>query len=529
MRSSRLFNHRDSIMALAAIAPAMLAASLAPAGGFAGFSEPVRWTTGAAPSDVHAADLNGDGRIDLAVINQGAATLTVLIGRGDGTFNRLADVPTAASPIALALGDFTDDQRPDVAVLSGAGATLAVHVNNGDGTFGAAEMRALSAPGHRIVSADFNADGCADLFVAHRDARRLTHLRSLGNGTFEPAHEFSVPHYPWCIETADVNGDGRPDLGVGLLSGGQNNAIRVYLNNGGAGFHAPVDSAILRQPVDLAFGDFNRDGVLDAAALDQPAGIVTSVVGAGNGSFSQQQFASADGRPEAIIATDMNNDGIDDVVSVHSYFNRVSTLIGRGDGGFHFTLWQPLPPQAMDVTFGDFDSDGFPDIAATHAFPQSDVVTVLLNQSLPGDAADLLDVQAHHGRIIFGPVENIQRSDNAALRASADEQGLDLRVTARTRVAQPQRLNLTIESQISANAGVEQVRLYNWKAERFDVAMQNQTGLGDRRSSALAIPAGPYIGPDGALLLSVRYFVPVLSVRSAHPEAMVDWVEIAVE
>lgn len=524
----RKLNHR-SITTRSVPAALLIAVSGAAAGDFAGYIEPVRWRTGAGPADVKAADADGDGLVDLVVINGAASTFTVLRGRGDGAFDRLADVPTVATPSALTLGDFTGDQRPDVAILSTAGSLLAVHVNNGDGTFGAAQVLALSSPGHDIVSADFNSDGRDDLFVAHRDARRLTHLASLGGGAFRIVEEFSTLHFPWCIEPADVNGDGRPDLGVGLLSGGQYNAIRILRNNGGAGFLAPIDSVILRQPVDLAFGDFNRDGVPDAATVDRHAGIVTSVIGAGDGSFSQQRFGSVNGQPEAIVAADMNNDGIDDVVSVHSYFNRVSTLVGLGDGGFAFPLWQDLPPQAMDVAAGDFDGDGFPDIAATHAFPQSDVITVLINDSLPGAAAHLIDVKAAEGRIIFGPVEDIERSDNVLLRARAEEQGLDLRVFAQSKVSDPERLNLTVESQINHRAGVEQVRLYNWSLKRFDVVMQHPTGLGDRRKRALAIDAASYVAVDGSIRVSIRYFVPVLTPRAAVPEAFVDWVEIAVE
>ena len=523
------------LIAAGSLTPVFVAGAGAIAGDFAGYTQPVRWTTGASPSDVHAADLNGDGLTDMLVINEAAATLTTLIGRGDGTFQRLADVPTVGSPRAMAVGDFTDDQRPDVAILSATGALLATHVNNGDGAFGVAQVQNLSARGDSIVTADFNDDGYGDLFVAHRDARRLTYLTGLGDGSFKVAQSFDVPHYPWCIDAGDLNGDGLPDLGIGLLSGGQTNAIRVLLNDAGAGFLAPVDSAILRQPVDLAFGDFNRDGVPDCATIDRHAGILTSIIGAGDGSFAQQRFVSVDGQPEAIVATDMNNDGIDDVVSVHSYFNRVSTLIGLGDGGFAVAVWQPLPPQAMDVAFGDFDGDGFHDIAATHAFAQSDVVTVLLNLSVPGAPAELLDVVAHTGQIIFGPVEYIERSDNTILRARSGVnpkrpgvQAIDLRVSARSTVKNAQIINLTIESQVDHYRGIQQARLFNWKTQQFDLVMQTETGLGDRINTMPAIDAGPYVGPGGAIELAIRFAVPVRTVRSFF-EAYVDWVEIAIE
>lgn len=533
MRPDSILHRTPRILALAPLTLIAAASSLW-AGGFAGFTQPARVPSGLHPSDVQVADVNNDQFADMLVLNQSQSTLTVLLGRGDGTFDRQPAVLTTSMPSAMAVGDFTDDQRPDVAVLSAAGATLAVHVNNGSGGFGVAEMLNIGAIGEGIVSNYFDADPCADLVIAHRYANRLTHLRSLGNGSFEVAATFETPHYPWSIETADVNGDSRPDIGVGLLPGGQGNAIRILLNDGNGGFLAPVDTPIARQLVDLTFGDFNRDDILDCATIDTSASAATVLRGDGTGAFASPQFYPFDGRPEEVEAFDVNDDGVDDVVAAHSYFHRVTTLVATGDGQFRFPVWQDVFAQAHDLAHGDFDGDGFNDIVVGHTLTGIDIVSVLVNRSIPGEAASLHDVRAAAGRIELGGVPDIEHSENGYLQAShtfgtVRAPGLiDLHVAARTDVASPALLNITLEAQITQDLGVEQLRLFNWQTRSFDAIMANKTGQGDRLNRVLGVDARPYVGPKGEIVASLRYSTDTRT-QFGRFAALVDWVEIAVE
>src|SRR5207245_10574092 len=73
------------------------------------------FSTGTSPVALVAADFNLDGRLDLVVANQGSNTISILLGNGDGTIGLRADVNTGNSPSALAAADFNQDNRPDVA------------------------------------------------------------------------------------------------------------------------------------------------------------------------------------------------------------------------------------------------------------------------------------------------------------------------------------------------------------------------------------------------------------------------------
>jgi len=520
-------------MACAVALPVTLSATLALAGGFAGYTDPVRWPVGLNPTDVQTADLDGDAHADLLITNI-AGRLTTLRGVGDGAFVTLGVAQTIAAPKALALGDFNGDHHPDAAVVSATGLQLAIHLNQGDGTFGSASLITLSAFADAVVSGDFNGDGRLDLYVSHINAHRLTLLLGDGTGSFQIDRTIDTPYYPYCIEAVNLNGDNATDLGVGLLSGGQDNAIRMILSDGKGGYLPPVDSSFIRQPVDLAFADFNRDEILDCVSVDKHAGIATVMQGNGDGSFSSPQYHPFDGQPEEVEAFDVNNDGVADVVAAHSYFHRVTTMVGLGNGQFLFPVWQDVGPQANDLTHADFDGDGFMDLAVAHGVPGVEIVSVLLNRSIPGAAAHLLDVSAAVGVIDLGFISDIEHSDNAYLMASAHPLGsvrtpglIDLRVAARTEEPNPALLNISVEAQISWD-GIEQVRLLNRLTRHYDVVMQNPSGLGDRINRVLGVDARPYIGKDGEIELSLRHTTMTRQPFSRF-SSFVDWVEIAVE
>jgi hypothetical protein len=75
------------------------------------------------------ADFNGDGKLD--VIATGAGTVSVLLGRGDGTLTTPIDHSADSSAEAVAVGDFNGDGRPDAAVANYSSNAVSVLVNDG--------------------------------------------------------------------------------------------------------------------------------------------------------------------------------------------------------------------------------------------------------------------------------------------------------------------------------------------------------------------------------------------------------------
>jgi len=71
-------------------------------------------------------DLNGDGRPDLVVANNGANTVSVLLGSGGGGFRSRSDFPTGAAPRSVAIADLSGNGTPDLTVANAVDATVSV-------------------------------------------------------------------------------------------------------------------------------------------------------------------------------------------------------------------------------------------------------------------------------------------------------------------------------------------------------------------------------------------------------------------
>ena len=200
--------------------------------------------SGCGQGPIAAADLNGDGNLDLVLANGDtdltlsfgkSGTVTVLLGKGDGTFLAGVDYTVGANATAVAVGDLNGDGKPDLAVsdfgggngLGPTGGALAVLLNNGDGTFQTAVKYTSGKGASWVVIGDFDGDGANDVAVLGRSSKTVTVYLGAGDGTLRNALTYGSGGDPVGMTMADLNADGKPDL---LVSDQLTNSILTLLN-----------------------------------------------------------------------------------------------------------------------------------------------------------------------------------------------------------------------------------------------------------------------------------------------------------
>jgi len=190
---------------------------------------------------VIAGDFDGDGLLDLVTANEGSDTLTVLSGDGTGAFRTTATVPAGGrGPWSLAVGDFDRDGTLDLAVAlwgyidcpSGcvqyvAGTTISVLLGRGDGTFGPPRPFTVGRGADSVIAADFDDDGILDLAVANGASGTVSVLVGRGDGTFNPAQHFGAGLGAMGMATGDFNGGGKLDLAV---ANEFSNSVSILIN-----------------------------------------------------------------------------------------------------------------------------------------------------------------------------------------------------------------------------------------------------------------------------------------------------------
>jgi hypothetical protein len=295
------------------------------------------------PVAVAVGDFNNDTKQDLAVANKGDYNVSILFGNGDGTFQSpvntdLGDYP----PLHLAAGDFNNDGKTDLAVATeNASASLKVLLGVGDGTFQTATSYGVGGTPRFIFVKDFNGDTRPDLAVSSGNNSgddKISVLLCQADGSFQPPASYAVaPGTPVSIASGDFNDDGRVDLvevcdsskKLGILLGQGDGTFQAVINiDGGVGFRSVV------------VGDFDGDGRADLA-IGNTGGHLSLLRGNGNATFRTsanydlgKKFGSLNRLPIMVVAKDLNNDGKLDLTAINERTSDLSVLLGNGDGTF---------------------------------------------------------------------------------------------------------------------------------------------------------------------------------------------------
>ncbi len=363
---------------------------------------------GDGPSAAVLADLSGNGRLDIVVSHIGENVVSVLLNNGDGTFQAPRDYAVGAFTLgtpstliglpnyrrALAVADLNGDGIPDIVVANHDSGDLSILFGRGDGTFAPQRRVAATAAPFSLGVGDVNGDGIQDLVVGDSTAgpTQGVVLLGRGDGTFAPPIPLGLPFGEAFdtanLQLADLNHDGKLDI----VYRNQLSGTFVMLGNGDGTFGPPVPIQP-RTGSGLTVADLNGDGNLDVVGTDPDADNLYYNLGNGDGTFQpvQEQGTSTVGRaPVAVAVTDFGSalpdgslgppDGQPDLIvadagtlaPAYTGPPEVILLPAQVDNhgqfaGFGNAIPLAMPKAPLDVQVGDLNGDGVPDVVVVDA------------------------------------------------------------------------------------------------------------------------------------------------------------------
>ena len=382
-----------------------------------------KFSVGTKPVAIAAGDFDKDrdGNPDLVVANELSNDVTLLIGRGAGSFFLLELVKPNEPPVAdfsyspaqpkageKVKFDGSSSTDPDGQVVSwswdfgdgktGTGRTVehaydkegqykvCLTVKDDKGAEGQACEQVTVAPSippatklptvgdepSGLASGDFNGDRKEDLAVVNQNSNNLSILLGNGDGKFSLGETVSTGRSPSAIVSADLNKDNQLDLAV---TNAGSNSVSILIGDGKGGFHGRGELPVGSNPMGLAVEDFDMDVKHDLAVANTSANNVSILLGNGDGSFKEARNTEALGNsPEKLAVADLNGDGKVDLAVASLNSGEIFILLGNGDGSFTMGTELAGLNHPRGLTIDDFNNDGNKDIVVA----VSDANTVAL-------------------------------------------------------------------------------------------------------------------------------------------------------
>jgi FG-GAP-like repeat len=304
------------------------------------FEPETLYTVGPNTTGIVAADLDRDGDLDLVVGWYDdiflKSWIALLVNEGTGRFKvskNLLLTNDSESPV-VAAADFNGDGRMDLAAAGWRSDQHIVLLNRRKLSFAQTAYTA-GASSTSLRAADVDADGDSDLVSATlgtTSTGTVSYLKNKGNGKFASSVSIDAGAQPAGVDVADFDGDGRPDLAV-ANSGATTGDIQTQRPDGTFA-NPPIYLGVSGQlPLDTASADFNMDGHVDMALseIDPFSGgndVVAIFENDGTGAMflAQTLPSGTDSHAKSVVASDLNGDGAPDVVWTPEAFTGSYTL-----------------------------------------------------------------------------------------------------------------------------------------------------------------------------------------------------------
>ena len=295
---------------------------------------------GKGPSFLLTHDLNLDGELDLVTVNSKDNSLSLLYGKGDGTFHNARRIRLPEEPTMAAQGDVNRDGIPDLVVNSRGEEMFVVLPGNGDGSFRKPIPIKTGKVPWSIILADFNNDKKLDAAVTLTFDQMEIYLGT-GDGYFKKGETYLSGSRSFSGVSEDFNEDGNPDIAL-ATSSSNSSSIRVFLGNGNGTFKKSKVEAKQLVPIAVILEDMNNDGKSDLVFASGKGDNLYMLYSNGDGSFSlvvrnptgsfhypTRDYVVDGGTVLAITSGDYNHSGMNDIAVASNFKNTVEIYLQR--------------------------------------------------------------------------------------------------------------------------------------------------------------------------------------------------------
>lgn len=311
-------------------------------------------SVGSTPEGIALGDLDGDGKLDIVVTNNGSASVSVFRNTAtsgainSGSFAARADFTTGTSPQSVAIGDIDGDGKPEIIVANAGSANgISVLQNTSSGTISfaakvdfATSSTAGSVNSSVVALGDIDGDGKTDIAVTNFGGGNVSVFRNtsvsgtINSGSLAAKVDFTAGALPVGLAIADIDGDGKPDMVVTSFAGA---TIGIFHNTAGSGtitsgsFAAMVTFGSLAQPFSVSVGDIDGDGRPDIAVgyNNNQVSVYRNTAFPGfitSSSLAAEVDFPAGGGARQVAIGDLDLDGLPDLISANESSNTFSIL-----------------------------------------------------------------------------------------------------------------------------------------------------------------------------------------------------------
>jgi len=359
------------------------------------FADKVDFATGYDPYNIATTDLDGDGKPDIVEANISTNTISVLQNTTKNdtvSFNSKIDIITGSSPRCIAVVDLNGDGKADLAVINQTSRTVSILQNTSSpGTISFLSLATFSTSYEPlgIIAGDINNDGKPDIIVSTAYSKPLSiYLNQSYSGTisFAPKTTLSLAgSYPYKLNIGDLDNDGKLDIVTANNSQGTISIIRNTSTSGSVTFDAAINITTKKDINDITIGDIDGDGKQDILATFSSLGsgilVLKNNSSSGNISFAINSYIDISTHYQGIKLGDLDGDGKIDIAAVKPSYKFVSVFKNTSTSGnvsFASQLNYTIGKDGKDIVIEDFNGDNKPDMAILNS--GNDNVSIILNK-----------------------------------------------------------------------------------------------------------------------------------------------------